>query len=367
MLAAVAVAVLPAAAHAGTYTLRPDGTVLGDWAATPSGAAEWDVLDDAVDQPGAPSTATDYLSSSGIGASLVQVSLSTVPLPADQTVTAATAWAYVAPGAGRSVVLLAGDGGDVVGAAPIPPGSPAGWYSVSIPAPLDQSQVDSLTITVSDVGASDASFVYAAYAQLDTVDTPPPPVIPPVDPTDGDPVTIDPGLLDPPPVVVPPVDPPPVDLPPVDLPIGPGADSPPTDSSAGDPPSDPGTAPAAPAPPSRGGLSVIGARVRATRKGAVPVTIACAAGAAAGCKGKLVLERTTGGTGQQRVGSKRYRLKAGQTKIVAVRMGVRSYRKLRKKRSFRIQVAAQLNDAAGGVTTLRHKVRVYTPKTKKRR
>src|SRR5919108_511601 len=49
--------------------LDPDSTVTqaGNWVSTPASQPPWSVLDDAVRQPTAPSTASDYMSSGDLG------------------------------------------------------------------------------------------------------------------------------------------------------------------------------------------------------------------------------------------------------------------------------------------------------------
>ena len=216
-LAVALAAAAPSAASAATYTLRPDSTLIGSWASFPSTTQRWDALDDAVTAPTAPATDTDVVyRSGGSGNAHVQLGLPTVTLLQDETVASAQVWAYMATGTGKNVVLWAWDGAAILGQVTVPANTPAGWQSVALSGLTSQSQVDSLTMGVTDSGGTGTSVVYAGYVELVTNDPPPPP---PVDPPPSDPPPADPPPADPPPVDPPPVDPPVVDPPVVDPPV----------------------------------------------------------------------------------------------------------------------------------------------------
>ncbi|HEX8068024.1 MAG TPA: hypothetical protein VF520_16015 [Thermoleophilaceae bacterium] len=254
VLAAAVTALVPAGASAATYALRPDGVTFGGgWTSTPLGTQPWDALDDAVVAPTVPTTATDHLSRSSTGMSMVRFSLTTATLAAGETATSATARAYLATGSKRQVVLWATDGGAGGGTTTIPPGSPAGWYSVALTLTPGQSAIDSLELGLTDDpsgGGGTATFAYAAYVELATQDPPPPP---PSDPPASDPPASDPPATDPPATDPPASDPPASDPPASDPPPSdpPASDPPPSDPPATDPPATdpPATDPPASDPP----------------------------------------------------------------------------------------------------------------------
>ena len=157
-----------APANAATYVLRPDGTVSNVWTVTPSGSTAQVVLDDAVLQPTAPSTATDYLTVTGNGPKVAEVTVGTQALAPGDTVTSTTAWAYVATGSGRTVTLELLTGTTSLATSTIPAGAAASWRSVATSTALTQAQLDNLRIrfTLNGTGSSTATFAYAAYMSV---------------------------------------------------------------------------------------------------------------------------------------------------------------------------------------------------------
>jgi hypothetical protein len=377
----------PAGADASTLILRPDVDQLAGWTAVPVGA-RWDALNDPVLAPAAPSTASDYLTSTSSGTQIVQTTLSDAALPAGEPVTGGTAWAYLQTGTSRTIIFGASDATHTIGSMTVPAGSPAGWYSVPLPEVMTQKQVNDLIFTASHTGGSGtANFLYAFYVQVDTTS----PAPPPVDPPPSDPPPSDPPPSDPPPADPPPVDPapadPPADTPPVDpgtLPVDPGTVvTTPTDPGAvvPDPTGDLGdtTGVHPELGPGKSPLAIFGKNPVATPKGDVPVEVACPVSEAAGCTGVMWLEEPldTHSKGKRLSAArrspkrfskrKRYRVAAGQKKSVPVRLDRRSFRNFRNKRSFKVTVVAEQKDSAGRVVTQRRTVRVFNTKKKKKR
>ncbi len=166
---ALGLLVAPDRAHGATYTLRPDSTVTSSWTVTPTGSAAFAVLDDPVLQPTAPSTSSDHLSSSTVGA-VAEVGVQSQPLGAGDTVLSTTAWAYLQPGPQRSITLTLLSGATVLGSTTAAQASGTSWRSVTSSSALTQAQVDDLRlrVTVGGSGASTAGFAYAAYASVRT-------------------------------------------------------------------------------------------------------------------------------------------------------------------------------------------------------
>ncbi|HEX8741514.1 MAG TPA: hypothetical protein VF712_00125 [Thermoleophilaceae bacterium] len=416
-------ALAPATADASTLILRPDADDLAGWTATPN-AARWGLLDDAVLAPAPPTTATDYLTSSASSLQIVQTTLANATVPAGETVTGGTAWAYLQTGSNRTITFGASDATHSIGFRTVPAGSPEGWYQVALPETLTQQQVNSLMFTASHSGGSGtANFLYAFYVQLDTPAPPPPPSDPPPsDPPPSDPPPSDPPASDPPPSDPPASDPPPSDPPASDPPASdpPASDPPASDPPASDPPpSDPIVDPTLPTvdptlpttdptvpttdpelptvdpavdpdlpklPETDTGdivepaLAITGQNPVATTAGVVPVTIQCPATEVDGCTGVMWLEETLdAGSSAQSIRSarrtnpkrfsksKKYKLRQGQKKAIPVRLDRRVYRRFKNKRSFKVTVVAQQKDSTGQVLTMRRNVRVFNRKKGKRR
>ena len=361
-------ALAPATADASTLILRPDADDLAGWTATPN-AARWGLLDDAVLAPAPPTTATDYLTSSASSLQIVQTTLANATVPAGETVTGGTAWAYLQTGSNRTITFGASDATHSIGFRTVPAGSPEGWYQVALPETLTQQQVNSLMFTASHSGGSGtANFLYAFYVQLDTPAPPPPPSDPPAsDPPPSDPIvdptlpTVDPTLptTDP---TVPTTDP---ELPTVDPAVDPDLPKLP-ETDTGDI-----VEPA---------LAITGQNPVATTAGVVPVTIQCPATEVDGCTGVMWLEETLdAGSSAQSIRSarrtnpkrfsksKKYKLRQGQKKAIPVRLDRRVYRRFKNKRSFKVTVVAQQKDSTGQVLTMRRNVRVFNRKKGKRR
>ena len=366
-----ALAVMPAAADAATYNLRPDGQTLTGWTVTPSGP-QWDALNDPVVQPALPSTLSDYLSTAPNVVSQTELTLEAAAIPAGESVTGATAWVYAQTGTTRNLVVWVTHDTAMVGTVTLPVNSPAGWYPVPITVPLTQAQVNALKIGFTHNGNSGThTLVYATYVQLDVSDPPPPP---PSDPPPSDPPPADPPVVDPP--VLPPADVPPVVTTTPTTPVVPDVTVPPVS-----PPVDPPVV----KPPTTGtddvvepALAIVGQNPTATASGVVPVEVSCPETEVDGCEGTMWLEEAlAAGSTSQSIRSarrapkrfsrpKKYKLRKGAKKTVPVRLDRRVHRKFKSKRSFKVTVVAQQKDSTGQVLAMRRTVRVFTPPPKKK-
>src|SRR5436853_5795333 len=106
ILALAAFALATATAAAATTILRPNATTMiqSPWTVSPFGTTADAVLDDAVVQPSAPSTAADLVTVSGRAAGpYVMLSFPAPNLPAGTAPTAVTAWIYTSVGAGQTL------------------------------------------------------------------------------------------------------------------------------------------------------------------------------------------------------------------------------------------------------------------------
>ncbi len=131
-------------------------------------------------------------------------------------------------------------------------------------------------------------------------------------------------------------DPPPEDEPPVEEPP---ADEPPADET------DPAPVPVSEAP------------VTMDAKGNVPVEVACPATAADGCVGRVTLSMPTAGVAMARRSarvlgrSRRFKLAAGQSRVVPVRLSRRSARIIKtrggKRRRVKLAVTVEVTTATG--------------------
>jgi hypothetical protein len=176
--ALAAAVLLPGAADAATYLLRPNGTqaLQGGWSVTPSSSTADATLAKGVSQPGAPDV-NSFLSSGGPG-SWVAVSIPAPPaFAADETLKRTSGWAYVSTDSSQPLTLSLWTGNPlmgytIVGSTPIPAGQPSSWYSVSTQALLTPLQLSQLAIAVQASGSSGTSRVYAAYGEVDTITQP---------------------------------------------------------------------------------------------------------------------------------------------------------------------------------------------------
>lgn len=383
LLIALVAAVSPASA--ATRYLDPDGTWSSqDWNATPSTSPHWDLMNDKVRIPAAPSTASDYLSRSHPGSQDADAlfTLDTEQLADGETLTGARLWMNVTTSPDRTLSVGVFHLGGLVGYAVIPAGLTDSWVPVTLSTSLTQSQIDNLYLGMRDSGGKGTTYVYAAYVELTTSDPAPPPSDPPPsDPPPSDPPPADPPVdpVDPP---VDPADPPADPVDPVDPPVDPV-----------DPPVDPVDPPVDPIDPGRleNALTVIGSNLNATARGLVPVALECASTVVGGCSGVMTLEELPANRRRQgltaartsldvtsarsldvtsarrgkRVGSKRYKLAPGETRSVPIQLERRAFRKFKKKKSVKLRLVVEQKDANGNVVTLRRTVRVFPAKTRR--
>jgi hypothetical protein len=173
LLAAAAVAFVLAAsaasAQAATYTLRPDTNVSNQWLVT-GAPANWDAINDAVNQPTSVSS-TDYIFSGGTG-NVSEVGLTTRAL-SGETPQSGTAWFYGNTASTTQVKMEVVWSGAVRATYTLAAGATFGWRSVSVTPPT-QAAIDDLRLRFTTVGGPDAN-VRAAYFDLVTAgDTTPP-------------------------------------------------------------------------------------------------------------------------------------------------------------------------------------------------
>ncbi|MDQ3934615.1 MAG: hypothetical protein M3340_08285 [Actinomycetota bacterium] len=340
VLLSVLVALLAAApASAATRFLDPNGTWSSqDWSAVPSTTPHWDLINDGVRMPAAPSSATDYLRRSHPGNQDADASFTfdTELLDAGETVTDARLWVHVTTSANRDLTVGVYHPAGLIGYAMIPGGLTDSWFPVALNEPATQSQIDNLYLGMRDSGGQGETYVHAAYVELQTSDPPaedppvedPPAEDPPVeDPPVEDPPVEDPPVEDPPaedppaedppaedppaedppaedppaedpPAEDPPVEDPPAEDPPAEDPPAedpPAEDPPAEDPPAEDPPAEdpPAEDPPAEDPPNErleNALKVVGTNLNATARGLVPVALECASTQVGGCAGVMTLE-----------------------------------------------------------------------------
>jgi hypothetical protein len=375
LAATLTTAIAATPADAAVYQLRPDSTFLASgWTATPAGTTLADATNDAVVAPTAPSTATDYVSSTQNNA--LSLYVGNLTLAPGETVTGVKVHMYLAAGSNRAPTVFLIHDLVTLATTAYPAGSPAGWYTTTYTGSLTQAELDALYLGVTPQGngGSTPTYVYAAYAEVTTSDPPP------SDPPPSDPPPSDPPPSDPPPSDPPPSDPPPSDPPPGDSPTDPPPATPvPTDNPTT--PSDPTT------PDPDAGIPVVtivepaldiaGTTTTATPQGDVPVRASCARDRVGGCQGVIWLEealdvagaklRAARRTPKRFSKSKRYKLNPGQSRTIPVRLDRRTYRKFRRKRSFKVAVAVQEKGPQGQVLTERRTFRVFNKTKKKRR
>lgn len=149
-----------------TATLRPNGEISRhtDWVITDGGATTADqVLDDAVTQPTAPGTGSDYVSHIQLGTTNVEVALETVTVG---TVMSAKVWYYAAlSGVSPSLTTKLFKGATEIATVTITSGA-AAWYSVTYTGNLTQAEVDDLRIRFGAANTASTCTVYAAYVEL---------------------------------------------------------------------------------------------------------------------------------------------------------------------------------------------------------
>jgi hypothetical protein len=130
-------------------------------------------------------------------------------------------------------------------------------------------------------------------------------------------------------------------------------DNPPTTTNVGPSTSGPSTA----APDTTGPAVTVSRRARRmSRRGIVALAIGCPAGEAAGCAGRVTLDTAgrvqTSARRRVRLGSKAFRLAAGERGTVRIRVNRRAIRILRRLGRTRVRVRVVARDGAGNARTI---------------
>lgn len=152
-----------------TQLLRPNADITFDSANTTTNPAShptiWDLLNDAVTQPAAPSTASGFIND-GASSSTNEVALETFSL-AGGIVTQVIGWIYLTGSGGAFTVTtsLWANGVQLASAVITPAGSP-GWQSVTYTGALTQSDIDDLRIRMLFANTIANSTVYETYAEV---------------------------------------------------------------------------------------------------------------------------------------------------------------------------------------------------------
>lgn len=146
--------------------LRPNDDISNQWTITDGGAVEaWEVLDDAVLQPAAPVTGSNFVSEAS-DAQVFECHFETVTVG---TVSSAKLWVYAAADTltadpGATIRLL--EGANILSTVVVPQNTAAAWYSATYTGSLTQAQVDDLRVRVTKHGALGIATVFAAYVDL---------------------------------------------------------------------------------------------------------------------------------------------------------------------------------------------------------
>ena len=180
--AAAVVAMVPSAASAATYLVRPTGTVaLGSgWVVTPSTSTADAVLAKNVTQPATPATSSFITAGTSSSGHATTVWVSKPPaLRTGETLKQVTAWAYLNTATFQPMTLSLSTwsyfGWYQLASATVPAGSPAGWYSATTQGNVDPEVLNAMAVGFTPSGTGGGSNVYAGYAEVDTNDPPPAP------------------------------------------------------------------------------------------------------------------------------------------------------------------------------------------------
>lgn len=151
------------------YLLRPNSDIKAQWTENPVGNA-FDVLDDNVTQPAAPSTAGDQIDSATDG-QISSHDFTTTTLAGGETPTTITLWVYAATPAGRAITLalVKSDGGTAsLATGSFPAGTAASWRSITFTGAVNQARVDGLQASLTAATGSGTASIYAVYIELNT-------------------------------------------------------------------------------------------------------------------------------------------------------------------------------------------------------
>jgi hypothetical protein len=123
-----------------------------------------------------------------------------------------------------------------------------------------------------------------------------------------------------------------------------------------------------------GALDLLPASVRITRRGTVPLPIACPARSAGSCKGTVKLFSKSSGhhkvTGSRRsrytlVGRSKFSLGAGKTKVIKVKLSRNGRQRVLRQRKLRCRASAVTRVANGGSSTVGKTITLRAPKRRK--
>ena len=171
VLALVLAMLVPVTSEAATYTLRPNSTVTNSpaWTLNPTtGSTVHGVLDDAVLQPTAPSTTSDFIRTNASGR-IAEIGMDTQQLASGDAVTSTVARVYALNGNSRTITMGLYTGSTLLGNTSIPAGGAAAWRTFTSSTALTQAQVDDLRIRFTSAGTgSQNGTVFAAYVSLTT-------------------------------------------------------------------------------------------------------------------------------------------------------------------------------------------------------
>ena len=174
LIPVLAVAALLASAQAATassHALRPTAPAgMNGWTTVPFGSNIAAALADDVTQPAAPATGTGYAVSPSGGNYWTALHIAAPALAQGETISGATAWAYLATGSTRGATLSLYAGQTLLGWTVVPAGQSARWYSVpAAKAPTAAQAADLYVVLVPSGMTSTAVTAYAAYVDLATV------------------------------------------------------------------------------------------------------------------------------------------------------------------------------------------------------
>jgi hypothetical protein len=315
--AVAALALLPGAAGAASYLLRPSYTtsLQSGWSVSPSSSSADAVLAKPVSQPATPATSSYLTAGPGSSGSWAGVGVAVPPAFATgETLKTTTAWVYLGTATSQTLDVSLWTGAWFAGfrelaVTTVPAGQPAGWYSVSTNTALSSTDLARLAIGLQPSGTGANSKAYAAYAQVDTNDPPASASVPTVSP-------------------------------------------PPTT------PQSPLTTPATPV--SLASLTVT-LSLKAT---SIPLTLDCAANVAGGCKGTVVISRlgptpktstkshpraqaSRCARGCRVLGSSRFNIAAGKRRHVKVHLAHSASRLFGRHHSVKVKATTTIRDRSG--------------------
>ena len=148
--------------------LRPNADIAGDMTLTGS-ATYFGALDDAVTQPTAPGTGTDYCSH-GTAGRFAHVGCQTFTKGLD-VVSQVTLWIYLETGKKRGCLFRINSTAGTLQEGSVGADTAAGWQSITYTGTLEQADIDALAIyaevtATAPGGGAGTVAVYAAYLEV---------------------------------------------------------------------------------------------------------------------------------------------------------------------------------------------------------